>query len=192
MRRHILGAVLAVAACSAETAQAPSEPVADVIQRRLQEEFAPPAETAPWKYTSTHDQMRDRRRFTGCTNGLTDDGGISGDPLVQLCIRTDEGADFNVVTLISSDMFDCPIRTCNAVIKIGDDPVERWQIASPDAGAATFNIVGFVRSADLLDALRTAPEIWIELPLYDNGTTQLRFETRGLNWPPPEGAFAER
>lgn len=80
-------------------------------------------------------------------------------------------------------LFFCRLRACTVDIRFDDSKIETWSASESSSGSA--KILHFTYPEKLIDRLKKAHRIVIEVPVFEHGPVQFEFSVDGLIWPPP-------
>ncbi len=149
---------------------------------------APPAEpVSAWTYDEKKDEMRGKTRYLASltsTNEIQLDFPYNGGSSMQLVLRDDPEYGKDVMLMISKGQLPCyTYDGCSFKVKFDDGPVRDISAAGAESGSSE---VLFVQGAGgrkrLMEGLRSAKRMIVEVTVYDAGRQQFVFEPAGLNW----------
>jgi hypothetical protein len=151
---------------------------------------APPAAPvgeppSQWTYSRTHDELRNgdvvtaRIRSTNSTNLDFPYGTVH----LNITVRRHPEWGLDVIFAVDEGQILCRIRDCSGTISFDGAP-ERLSL---NESADNESSVVFAQYPEaVLRKLRDSDRVIVELPFFQNGNRQFTFDTRGLDWPPPD------
>jgi TonB family protein len=80
-------------------------------------------------------------------------------------------------------LFFCGLRECTVDIRFDDGKIETWSASEASSGSS--KVLHFASPQKLIDRLKKAHRIVIEVPVFERGPMQFEFSVDGLIWPPP-------
>ena len=137
--------------------------------------------SAQWRYWQETDKMRDNiTKFAELksTNRIQLDFPYRGGSTLRLVIRKTGQEDESIFVLLDRGQLSCH-SDCKIAAKIDSAPVVEWGGSSP----VTSNSVIFIgQRINLLNDIRSAKKMVIEVQVYDHGPAQFVFNSPGLRW----------
>jgi len=144
-----------------------------------------------WVYDESNDEMRGiKSKFASITsiNDVHFSSPYEGGSKLLITLREKTGQPLDVLFVISKGQYACDTisRNCYASFKFDDNTVETVEL---DSTADHASDVLFVRNDDdanlFIKRLLNSTKLIIELPFYQNGSKQFKFDVSNLKWNPP-------
>ncbi len=167
----------AVAAASEATVAA-SEAVA----------LAPIESDSRWEYESSKDEMRDIEKQYASINSINTvdfDFPYDGGSTLQIVLRRDVGKPTEVLFTISKGHLTCNTFTddCYASVKIDNSAIDEISlVGTSDYSSEVLFIESEKDSKQFVQKLLKAKNVIVELPFYQEGRKQFKFNVEGLKW----------
>lgn len=148
-----------------------------------------PPEPTGWDYITAFDQVRGAAIYKASLyseNSAYFDAPYQGGSTLTMTVRKHPEYGDDVIFKISKGQFVCGVEACSGTINFGSGPQTIALSQPTDNSSDTL----FLSSADtVIDQLKKAKRVIVELPFYQEGNRQFTFETKGLLiWPPPGSA----
>lgn len=139
--------------------------------------------TGKWVYSGDYDRMRgttDRYANLSSENSVNL-GFPYGEVYGRLQVRKRSTDGLNIMFSIDKGQILCRSYTESYLsIKFDNGPIQRFSCTGAADGTSE---VSFIISArKFLNSLIKSNQIIVEVPLYQNGSRQFTFETKGLDW----------
>lgn len=149
-----------------------------------QPEKVEPTPGAQWSYDQSDEAMGGTTK-TAC---VTSNDQISLDfpyhpASMQFCIRKSPKYGLDTYTAINGDgqILCSSYSRCRIRVRFDDKVAQIWP--GTDAADGSSNIVFLRRSAGLVEAIKRAKTMRIELEFYQNGVQSVTYDVEGLKWP---------
>jgi hypothetical protein len=150
-----------------------------------------PVAPSDWDYSDTFDQVRNATIYFASLeseNTANFDFPYQGGSKLRLSVRWHPQYGQEVMLKISKGQFVCGVDDCSGTINFGSGP-QIISLSEPtDNSSDTLFITD---SSEIIDQLKKAKQVVVELPFYQEGNRQFTFEAKAaLVWP-PKGAEAK-
>jgi hypothetical protein len=145
---------------------------------------ATPESTSGWSYNTDTDQLRGKTVYFASAesaNSVDFDFPYNGGSTLSMTVRRHPKYGEDVYFRISKGQFTCGIETCEGTINYGDGP-QSISLGEPDDHSS--DTLFATNGSSVIEHLKKAKRVIVELPFYQEGNRQFTFETKGLNWPP--------
>lgn len=147
-------------------------------------------EPVTWDYINTFDQVRGGTIYHASVdsqNSAYFDFPYQGGSTLSMTVRKHPAYGDDVIFKISKGQFVCHTDDCTGTINFGAG-AEAISLSEPDDNSSD---TLFVTNGNyVIDRLKKAKRVIVELPFYQEGNRQFIFEMKtGLSWP-PKGAEA--
>ena len=148
------------------------------------------ADAGAWSYQSDTDKMTSTVVYQASVSAEKElelkppyDGGSA----VSLHIRENSGKYDIFVRITKGQLIAASPGGGNSIrVRFDNDPAESYSVSGP---ADFSSEVVFINSTKkFLDKLKKSQKLLIETELFDNGSQQMEFNTKGLKWDRPSGA----
>ncbi|WP_174874199.1 hypothetical protein [Vogesella oryzae] len=158
-----------------------SAPVAPVAER----EPLPPVGT--WSYDEKKDEMRGKSRYLATLysqNEIQLAFPYNGGSSMRLTLRDDPEYGKDVMLVIDKGQLPCyAYDGCSFKVKFDDGPVQTVSAAGAENGSQDVLFVsGPAGRKRVMNGLRKAKRMVVEVQVYDAGRQQFVFEPAGLHW----------
>jgi len=140
--------------------------------------------TSGWSYNSDTDQLRGKTIYFASAdsqNSVDFDFPYSGGSTLSMTVRKHPKYGNDVYFRISKGQFVCGIDSCQGTINYGDG-AQSISLTEPEDHSSDTLFAS--NGSSVIEHLKKAKRVIIELPFYQEGNRQFTFETKGLNWPP--------
>ncbi|NNH77377.1 hypothetical protein HLH17_06775 [Acinetobacter sp. ANC 5380] len=141
-----------------------------------------------WQYETTKDEMRGiEKQYASIhsSNQVHFDFPYEGGSNLNITLRRDVGKPTDVYFSISKGQFTCDTfnNNCYASIKIDDGPVENISlVGTKDYSSEILFIESDHDSKQFIQRIKKANQVIVELPFYQGGRQQFKFDIDGLKW----------
>lgn len=141
-----------------------------------------------WEYETSNDEMRGIEKqyaYIRSTNKVEFDFPYEGGSNLRITLRRDVGKSTDIMFTISKGQFTCNTFSgdCYASVKIDDNAVEEIQlVGTSDHSSEVLFIESEQDSIKFIQQLLKANKIIVELPFYQEGRQQFKFDVAGLKW----------
>ena len=147
-------------------------------------EAAPTTPASDWSVSTEQDEMRGKSIHYASVDSENEayfDFPYNGGSKLTMTVRRHPKYGDDVVFQISKGQFVCRIDSCSGTINYGRG-AERISLTEPaDYDSETL----FAASgANVIQKLKSADKVIVELPFFQEGNHQFTFKTHGLKWPP--------
>ena len=137
---------------------------------------------AQWTYRTTEDKMRQTNTKYAelrSTNRAQLDFPYRGGSTLQLILRKRSEDDLDVILWLNKGQVPCHDR-CVVTAKFDDDdPLEFFAVGPQSASSDSLFLY---EEQAIVDRLKTAKKLIVEVLIYDHGKFQFTFSPRGLKW----------
>ena len=137
-----------------------------------------------WSYSTDEDQVRGKKVYYASVdsdNEVEFDFPYAGGSTLTMTVRKHPQYGQDVVFRISKGQFVCGVESCSGTINYGKGP-EHLSLAEP--GDYDSETLFASNGPAVINKLKSADKVIVELPFYQEGDRQFTFETKGLKWPP--------
>ncbi|WP_308017521.1 hypothetical protein [Neisseria bergeri] len=178
--------VIASSASTLEDVKTSSLPAEKIVENNLDSNVV--EEKTQWDYFENKDEMRNEVQYGAILESENTiflpfpyDGGTK----LSLVLRSSPKDGNNIFFSIPDGQLYCEPRGCSIPIKFDDNPVENISMVgaefSTKRGDAIFVAHGNSRSK-LLKKIKKSNSVIVEVPFFQNGYQQFKFNVKGLNW----------
>lgn len=130
------------------------------------------AQAADWKTSETRDEMRGTTsRVHSLKSEPTRIQGRDVQFSFMMITRMNDGNAMLAFSVFPRDLINC-IRTCDIAYKIDENPIQT-RGAQTDS---SYKVVSFIADQQTLSAIAQGSSMLVELPLYQKGSRQYKFE----------------
>jgi Uncharacterised protein family UPF0547 len=137
-----------------------------------------------WSYSTSHDEVRGKTIYyanVDSDNQVEFDAPYSGGSTLTMTVRKHPQYGQDVIFRISDGQFVCGVESCSGTVNYGHGPERVSLTESADYDSKTL----FASSGpSIINKLKNANKVIVELPFYQEGNRQFTFSTKGLKWPP--------
>ncbi|MCP2041060.1 hypothetical protein L1281_001654 [Neisseria sp. HSC-16F19] len=141
-----------------------------------------------WNYSISKDEMRDETLYTAfleSENTIYLPFPYNGGTKLTLILRDSPKNGNDIFFSIPNGQLHCGHRGCTVPIKFDDAPIEEIPMVNAEfstkQGDAIF--VADSKTRNLLSMkLKNSESMMIEIPFFQNGYHQFKFNTKGLKW----------
>lgn len=166
--------------------QGQGRPVLTLIASEGEPPPPPPPPPSPWSYSSTVDEMSDRRTSHACTTStnVVRLGWPYETQHVNLCLRQHPrwGQDV-IVRLERGGQFLCTsYQACMVRVRFDDGEAAAYSALEPSDNSA--DTIFITNDARFIGNVRRSSRVIIEANFYQAGAQQMSFDTEQLEWPP--------
>lgn len=138
-----------------------------------------------WQYETSKDEMRGditSYAFTTSTNKKFFEFPYNGGSNLRLVLRNMNN-DFSIYVQISKGQFVCGYPSCEASFKFDDGAVQSITMANSSTYEGDTLFIKYDKTEkEILNKLRKSKNLIIELPFYQAGSEQFKFNVSGLQW----------
>lgn len=141
-------------------------------------------DTSGWSYNADTDQLRGKAIYYASAdseNSVDFDFPYSGGSTLTMTVRRHPKYGDDVYFRISKGQFVCGVESCEGTINYGNGP---QSISLTEPADNSSDMVFASNGSSVINHLKKAKRVIIELPFFQEGNRQFSFETKGLNWPP--------
>lgn len=136
-----------------------------------------------WKYQDIADEMDGTTNYVGLntsTNQIEFEFPYDGGSTLDVIVRNIDGKN-DVAIRVSKGQFMSSYQGEDYVrLKFDDGQPIKYPFNSAENGSS--EIIFLHRSADVINKLKTAKKLMVELPFYDTGRKIFYFDCAGFNW----------
>jgi hypothetical protein len=144
---------------------------------------APPQPATSWRYSSAKDEMRGTEKFYAM---LTSDNQVQldfpyqGGSSLTLAVRKYGKEATDVLLFIDKGQVTCHMSGCELAVKFDDEPVS--SVHAHEAAGGSTNAVFIDYPTTFIKKMKASKHLMLELPLYQAGDKQFKFETAAFEW----------
>lgn len=153
---------------------------------------APTPATSPWTYDSDNDKMRNITTDFAKNESLNevDIGGPYGRVRLSIVLRKGPRFGNDVILHLTKGQIECgQLSGCSIALKFDDEPVRAFPAV--ESSSAMSSAIFLRKETAIIDKLKRAKKLQVEVNVFAGGTHQFEFDVSGLNWEPFKGKVVQ-